>query len=156
MGALTPLLWLKQLASWLFAADIEDARPGGAIPQNPIPPRGNIVSSEMGVDLGHDAEAQFTFETDAGLSTVRNRVSTCCGRFVYTPYARCGWCGVAICGQEHHFMCSKSGCRVGGLCPRCVHWFAGRHESGGIRLPLCPQHAEIAGLTGDIEAGWWG
>ena len=139
--------------NWLWAADVPPMGPSGVMGTKPNIPRGRVVSAEVGLDMGHDADVTLTVESELGLSIFRNRKTCACGRYVYQPYATCGYCGSPICGKEHHFLCVRSGCGVG-LCPHCVHWFRLPAGSDVPAVPLCPAHIEVARQTGLIDGGW--
>lgn len=136
--------------AWLSASDVVGPTPASPASAGPDVSRGSVVSAEMGAHMGHDAEAQVTVETDAGLATVKNRIPTCCGRYTYAPIGRCCWCGTAICSDAHLSLCMKPGCGIG-LCPRCSFRVRVDPAVPEAVYVLCPKHAEIVRWTKDIE-----
>ena len=143
--------WARAFGAWISASDVAGPVPVAPSSNGPDLARGNVVSAEAGVHLGHDAEAQVTVETEAGLATVKNRIPTCCGRYTYAPIGRCCWCTIAICTEAHLSLCMKSGCGIG-LCPRCSYRVSPNPSISEVFFILCPKHAEVVRWTGDIEA----
>jgi len=142
---------LAALWSWFSAADVTPPAPSAAPQASPKIPLGKIVDAEISAEMGHNAEAQLTFRTEAGLAVVRNRMVGCCGRYMSTAFAKCGWCCGPICSEAHLLNCSKPGCKIS-LCPKCVRYFGPREIED--RPALCLPHAEEARVTGDFEVDW--